>query len=59
VGKLNDHVLLLPDDPDASARNIRNDINAKTGVNVELLSLILLVDPSERGQVNIAIGGRN
>jgi len=56
VGKLSDHVLLLPDDPDESARNIRNDINAKTGVNVGIIISDTFGRPFRKGQVNIAIG---
>jgi len=56
VGKLSDNVLLLPDDPDESARNIRNDINAKTGVNVGIIISDTFGRPFRKGQVNIAIG---
>jgi coenzyme F420-0:L-glutamate ligase/coenzyme F420-1:gamma-L-glutamate ligase len=56
VGKLSNHVLLLPDDPDESARNIRNDINAKTGVNVGIIISDTFGRPFRKGQVNIAIG---
>jgi coenzyme F420-0:L-glutamate ligase / coenzyme F420-1:gamma-L-glutamate ligase len=56
VGKLSDHVLLLPDDPDESARNIRNEINAKTGVNVGIIISDTFGRPFRKGQVNIAIG---
>ena len=56
VGKLSDHVLLLPDDPDESARDIRNDINAKTGVNVGIIISDTFGRAFRKGQVNIAIG---
>ena len=56
VGKLSDHVLLLPDDPDESARDIRNDINAKTGGNVGIIISDTFGRPFRKGQVNIAIG---
>jgi coenzyme F420-0:L-glutamate ligase / coenzyme F420-1:gamma-L-glutamate ligase len=56
VGKLSDHVLLLPDDPDESARNIRKDINARTGVNVGIIISDTFGRPFRKGQVNIAIG---
>lgn len=56
VGKLSDHVLLLPDDPDESARSIRNDLNAKTGVNVGITISDTFGRPFRKGQVNIAIG---
>jgi coenzyme F420-0:L-glutamate ligase / coenzyme F420-1:gamma-L-glutamate ligase len=56
VGKLSNHVLLLPDDPDESARNIRNEINAKTGVNVGIIISDTFGRPFRKGQVNIAIG---
>jgi coenzyme F420-0:L-glutamate ligase / coenzyme F420-1:gamma-L-glutamate ligase len=56
VGKLSDHVLLLPDDPDESARSIRNDLNAKTGVNVGIIISDTFGRPFRKGQVNIAIG---
>jgi coenzyme F420-0:L-glutamate ligase / coenzyme F420-1:gamma-L-glutamate ligase len=56
VGKLSDHVLLLPDDPDESARNIRNDLNANTGVNVGIIISDTFGRPFRKGQVNIAIG---
>jgi coenzyme F420-0:L-glutamate ligase / coenzyme F420-1:gamma-L-glutamate ligase len=47
---------LLPDDPDESARNIRNEINAKTGVNVGIIISDTFGRPFRKGQVNIAIG---
>jgi coenzyme F420-0:L-glutamate ligase / coenzyme F420-1:gamma-L-glutamate ligase len=56
VGKLSNHVLLLPDDPDESARNIRNDLNANTGVNVGIIISDTFGRPFRKGQVNIAIG---
>lgn len=56
VGKLFDYVLLLPDDPDESARSIRNDLNAKTGVNVGIIISDTFGRPFRKGQVNIAIG---
>jgi len=56
VGKLSDLVLLLPDDPDESARSIRNDLNAKTGVNVGIIISDTFGRPFRKGQVNIAIG---
>lgn len=56
VGKLSDHVLLLPDDPDESARKIRNYLNAKTGVNVGIIISDTFGRPFRKGQVNIAIG---
>jgi coenzyme F420-0:L-glutamate ligase/coenzyme F420-1:gamma-L-glutamate ligase len=50
------HVLLLPEDPDASARALRASIDRRAGVNVA----VLLTDTAGRawreGQTDIAIG---
>jgi coenzyme F420-0:L-glutamate ligase/coenzyme F420-1:gamma-L-glutamate ligase len=56
VGKLSNHVLLLPDDPDESARKIRNDIISRTNVNVSVIISDTFGRPFRKGQVNIAIG---
>ena len=56
VGKLSNQVILLPDDPDKSARNIRNDIITRTKVNVGVVISDTFGRPFRKGQVNIAIG---
>jgi coenzyme F420-0:L-glutamate ligase / coenzyme F420-1:gamma-L-glutamate ligase len=51
-----EHVLLLPEDPDQSARNIREQIKQKTGVNIG----VMIIDSHGRawrnGTVGICIG---
>ena len=37
VGNLSNHVVLLPDNPDVSARKIRNDIKSRTNMNVSVI----------------------
>lgn len=56
VGKLSNHVILLPDDPDESARKIRNDIISRTNINVGVVISDTFGRPFRKGQVNIAIG---
>jgi coenzyme F420-0:L-glutamate ligase/coenzyme F420-1:gamma-L-glutamate ligase len=56
VGKLSNHVILLPDDPDESARKIRNVIISRTNVNVSVVISDTFGRPFRKGQVNIAIG---
>jgi coenzyme F420-0:L-glutamate ligase/coenzyme F420-1:gamma-L-glutamate ligase len=56
VGKLSNHVILLPDDPDESARKIRNDLISRTNVNVSVVISDTFGRPFRKGQVNIAIG---
>lgn len=56
VGKMPNHVILLPDDPDESARKIRNSIISRTNVSVGLVISDTFGRPFRKGQVNIAIG---
>jgi coenzyme F420-0:L-glutamate ligase/coenzyme F420-1:gamma-L-glutamate ligase len=56
VGNLSDHVVLLPDNPDESARKIRNDIKFRTNINVRVIISDTFGRPFRKGQVNIAIG---
>ena len=56
VGKLSNHVVLLPDNPDESARRIRNDIKSRTKVNVSIVISDTFGRPFRKGQVNVAIG---
>ena len=56
VGKSSNHVVLLPDDPDESARRIRNDIKCRTNVNVSVIISDTFGRPFRKGQVNVAIG---
>jgi Uncharacterized conserved protein len=56
VGKLSNQVILLPDDPDKSARKIRNDIISRTNVSVGVIISDTFGRPFRKGQVNIAIG---
>jgi coenzyme F420-0:L-glutamate ligase/coenzyme F420-1:gamma-L-glutamate ligase len=46
----------LPDDPDESARKIRNDIISRTNVRVGVIISDTFGRPFRKGQVNIAIG---
>jgi coenzyme F420-0:L-glutamate ligase / coenzyme F420-1:gamma-L-glutamate ligase len=56
VGNLSNHVVLLPDNPDESARQIRNDIKSRTNMNVSVIISDTFGRPFRKGQVNIAIG---
>jgi coenzyme F420-0:L-glutamate ligase / coenzyme F420-1:gamma-L-glutamate ligase len=56
VGKLSNHVILLPDDPDKSARKIRKDIISRTNVNVGIIISDTFGRPFRKGQVNMAVG---
>jgi coenzyme F420-0:L-glutamate ligase / coenzyme F420-1:gamma-L-glutamate ligase len=56
VGKLSNHVVLLPDDPDKSARKIRDDLNSRTKATVGVIISDTFGRPFRTGQVNIAIG---
>jgi coenzyme F420-0:L-glutamate ligase/coenzyme F420-1:gamma-L-glutamate ligase len=56
VGKSSNHVVLLPDDPDESARRIRNDIKSRTNVNISVIISDTFGRPFRTGQVNVAIG---
>ncbi|HJU79735.1 MAG TPA: coenzyme F420-0:L-glutamate ligase [Nitrososphaeraceae archaeon] len=56
VGKSSNHVVLLPDDPDESARRIRNDIKSRTNINVSVIISDTFGRPFREGQVNVAIG---
>ncbi|MDW0168502.1 MAG: coenzyme F420-0:L-glutamate ligase [Nitrososphaeraceae archaeon] len=55
VGNSN-HVVLLPVDPDKSAREIRNYIRSKTKTNVAVIISDTFGRPFRKGQVNVAIG---
>lgn len=50
------HVLLLPEDPDASAARIRGDLRARTGIDVGVLIIDSLGRPWRMGTVGTAIG---
>lgn len=50
------HVLLLPADPDASARSLRAAIHARTGANVAVIVTDTAGRPWRDGQTDIAIG---
>lgn len=54
--KVDEYVLLLPEDPDQSARNIREQIKQKTGINIG----VMIIDSHGRawrnGTVGICIG---
>jgi coenzyme F420-0:L-glutamate ligase / coenzyme F420-1:gamma-L-glutamate ligase len=56
VGKSTNTVVLLPDDPDESARRIRNDIKSRTNINVSVIVSDTFGRPFRKGQVNVAIG---
>jgi coenzyme F420-0:L-glutamate ligase/coenzyme F420-1:gamma-L-glutamate ligase len=49
-------VLLLPEDPDRSARRLRSVIEARTGANVAVLVTDTAGRPWREGQTDIAIG---
>jgi coenzyme F420-0:L-glutamate ligase/coenzyme F420-1:gamma-L-glutamate ligase len=49
-------VLLLPDDPDATARQLRAAVAARAGVNVAVLVTDTAGRPWREGQTDIAIG---
>jgi coenzyme F420-0:L-glutamate ligase/coenzyme F420-1:gamma-L-glutamate ligase len=55
VGKSN-HVVLLPVDPDKSAREIRNYIKSRTKISVAVIISDTFGRPFRKGQVNVAIG---
>ncbi|HET9842579.1 MAG TPA: coenzyme F420-0:L-glutamate ligase [Nocardioides sp.] len=50
------HVLLLPEDPDRTARNLRSAIAARRSVNVGVLVTDTAGRPWREGQTDIAIG---
>jgi coenzyme F420-0:L-glutamate ligase/coenzyme F420-1:gamma-L-glutamate ligase len=56
VGTLSNHVVLLPDNPDQSARRIRSDIKSRTKINVSIIISDTFGRPFRKGQVNVAIG---
>jgi coenzyme F420-0:L-glutamate ligase/coenzyme F420-1:gamma-L-glutamate ligase len=56
VGMSSNHVVLLPDNPDESARKIRNDIKSRTKINVSIIISDTFGRPFRKGQVNVAIG---
>jgi coenzyme F420-0:L-glutamate ligase/coenzyme F420-1:gamma-L-glutamate ligase len=49
-------VVLLPDDPDASARRLRADLATRTGRNVGVLVTDTAGRPWREGQTDIAVG---
>src|SRR5260221_11059065 len=51
-----DVVTLLPDDPDASARRIRERIHERTGVDVGVIVSDTFGRPWRLGIVNVALG---
>ena len=56
VGILSNQIVLLPDDPDESARRIRSDIKSRTAVSVSVIISDTFGRPFRKGQVNVAIG---
>lgn len=50
------HVLLLPEDPDASARTLRTAIARRAGVNVAVVVTDTAGRPWREGQTDIAVG---
>ncbi|MCW4046216.1 MAG: coenzyme F420-0:L-glutamate ligase [Candidatus Bathyarchaeota archaeon] len=50
------NLVLLPKDPDASARKIRQDIKKLTGCNVAVIVSDTHGRPLRRGEINVAIG---
>jgi coenzyme F420-0:L-glutamate ligase/coenzyme F420-1:gamma-L-glutamate ligase len=51
-----DHVTLLPVDPDASARGLREALRAATGADVAVVISDSIGRPFRRGTVGVAIG---
>ncbi|MEX0869602.1 MAG: coenzyme F420-0:L-glutamate ligase [Nitriliruptoraceae bacterium] len=49
-------LLLLPDDPDASAARLRDDIRARSGVDVGVVITDTFGRPWRNGQTDVAIG---
>ncbi|HKR74752.1 MAG TPA: coenzyme F420-0:L-glutamate ligase [Candidatus Nitrosocosmicus sp.] len=56
VSKNPKYVLLLPDDPDNSARKLREDIFEMTNKNVSVIVSDTFGRPFRNGQTNVAIG---
>lgn len=56
VEKSNDYAVLLPEDPDLSARELRHSFKRKTGVDVAVIITDTFGRPFREGQVNVAIG---
>jgi coenzyme F420-0:L-glutamate ligase/coenzyme F420-1:gamma-L-glutamate ligase len=56
VGMSSNHVVLLPDNPDESARRIRNDIKSRTKINISIIISDTFGRPFRKGQINVAIG---
>jgi coenzyme F420-0:L-glutamate ligase/coenzyme F420-1:gamma-L-glutamate ligase len=56
VEKSNDYAVLLPEDPDLSARKLRHSFKRKTGVDVAVIITDTFGRPFREGQVNVAIG---
>ena len=50
------YVLLLPEDPDASARRLREQLHAKTGANVAVIINDTHGRPFRMGAIGVAIG---
>jgi coenzyme F420-0:L-glutamate ligase / coenzyme F420-1:gamma-L-glutamate ligase len=50
------HIVLLPEDPDASARALRSAVAARTGANVGVLVTDTAGRPWREGQTDIAVG---
>jgi coenzyme F420-0:L-glutamate ligase/coenzyme F420-1:gamma-L-glutamate ligase len=51
-----DTVVLLPEDPDASARSLRESLRARTGRTVAVVVTDTFGRPFRRGIVNVAVG---
>jgi coenzyme F420-0:L-glutamate ligase/coenzyme F420-1:gamma-L-glutamate ligase len=49
-------VSLLPKDPDASARNIKNNIKKRMGISVSVIISDTFGRPFREGHANVAIG---
>lgn len=51
-----DSVLLLPEDPDESARKLRSDLRERLGLDIGVIISDTFGRPWRRGQINVAIG---
>lgn len=56
ASKTFNHAILLPQDPDYSARKIRNSIRLKTGKQIAVIITDTFGRPFREGQSNVAIG---
>ncbi|HET7149298.1 MAG TPA: coenzyme F420-0:L-glutamate ligase [Candidatus Nitrosopolaris sp.] len=56
VEKSNDYAVLLPEDADLSARELRHSFKRRTGIDVAVIITDTFGRPFREGQINVAIG---